>query len=229
MSGWSAERLGPEAGSPLVLVVHGGFWRARVDAASIAPLARALAGRGHAVWNLEYPRVGMTGGGWPGTAEAVAAALDAALAEAAGRPVAIVGHSAGGQLALWAAKGRQATAVALAAVSDLAAAAREGLGQGATVELLGAGPEEAPALYAAASPLERLPLGAPALLVHGEADGRVPVAQSRAYAAAARAAGDECELVELPGADHMELIEPAGPGWEALCRRLDSLNERSVR
>lgn len=229
MNGWNAERLGSGDGAPLVLVVHGGFWRARVSAESIAPLARALGERGHAVWNLAYPRVGDAGGGWPGTAEAVAAALEAALAEAAGREVAVVGHSAGGHLALWAARGRPVTAIALAPIADLAAAAREGLGEGATLDLLGAGPERAPALYAEASPRERLPLGAPALLVHGDADARVPVAQSREYAAAARAAGDECELVELAGVDHMALIEAGGPAWPALTQRLDSLRQRRER
>jgi acetyl esterase/lipase len=221
VSDWSAEKLGPGDAALLVAVVHGGFWRSRVDASSIAPLAAALAAAGHRVWNLEYPRVGEAGGGWPGTADAVAAALDALVAEAAGRAVAVVGHSAGGHLALWASRGRPlAAVVALAPVCDLAAAHREGLGEGAVEELIGAPPEAAPTAYREASPGERLPLGVPALLVHGDADPRVPIAQSRAYAAAARAAGDACDLVELPGVDHMALIEPDGPAWAAITARL---------
>jgi acetyl esterase/lipase len=221
VSDWSAEELGPEDAPLLVATIHGGFWRSRVDASSIAPLAGALAAAGHRVWNLEYPRVGEEGGGWPGTAEAVAAALDAQLEAAAGRPVAVLGHSAGGQLALWASRGRPVAAVvALAPVCDLAAAYRDGLGEGAAEEFIGAPPEAAPEAYLEASPGARLPLGVPALLVHGDADPRVPIAQSRAYAAAARAAGDEVELVELTGADHMALIEPDGPAWAPISTRL---------
>jgi acetyl esterase/lipase len=224
---WSAERLGPESAPLLVAVLHGGFWRSRVDAASIRPLAAALRAEGHHVWNLEFPRVGMPGGGWPGTAMAVAAALDAALDAAGERPVAVVGHSAGGHLALWAARGRQlAGVVALAPVCDLATAAREGLGEGAVAEFIGAGPEAAAATYAEASPLARLPLGVPALLVHGDADRRVPIAQSRAYAAAALDAGDDCQLLELPGVGHMAVIDPGGPAWVPITEHLNSLSGR---
>lgn len=230
MSAWSAEELGPEDAPLLVATIHGGFWRSRVDASSIAPLAAALAAVGHRVWNLEYPRVGEPAGGWPGTAVAVAAALDALLEAAAGRPVVALGHSAGGHLALWASRGRPiAGVVALAPVCDLPAAHRAGLGEGAVEEFIGAPPEAAAEAYLEASPGARLPLGVLALLVHGEADQRVPIAQSRTYAEAA-AAGDEVELVELPGVDHMALIEPDGPARPAidsgLRRFLDAAEER---
>ncbi|HEX3737373.1 MAG TPA: alpha/beta fold hydrolase [Solirubrobacterales bacterium] len=221
MSDWSAARFGPEDAPLLVATIHGGFWRARVDAASIAPLATTLAEAGHRVWNLEYPRVGEVGGGWPGTAEAAAAALDALLQTAGGRPVVVLGHSAGGHLALWASRGRPvAGVIALAPVCDLRAARRAGLGEGAVEEFIGAPPEAAAEAYLEASPGARLPLGVPALLIHGDADQRVPIAQSRAYVEAARAAGDEVELVELTGADHMELIDPEGRAWAPISGRL---------
>jgi acetyl esterase/lipase len=224
VSDWSAEELGPEDAPLLVATIHGGFWRSRVDASSIAPLAAALAAAGHRVWNLEYPRVGETGGGWPGTAVAVGDALDALLTAAAGRPVAVLGHSAGGHLALWASRGRPVAAVlALAPVCDLPAAQREGLGEGAVEEFIGAPPEAAAEAYLEASPGARLPLGVPALLVHGEADQRVPISQSRTYAEAARAAGDEVELIELAGVDHMALIDPDGPARPAIDARLAAL------
>jgi acetyl esterase/lipase len=224
VSDWSAEELGPEDAPLLVAVVHGGFWRSRVGASSIAPLAAALAADGHRAWNLEYPRIGEPGGGWPGTAEAVAAAIDALLGAAAGRPVAVLGHSAGGHLALWAARGRPvAGVVALAPVCDLAAAHREGLGEGAVEEFLGVPPEAEPDAYRAASPSARLPLGVPALLVHGDADPRVPISQSRAYADAARAAGDKVQLVEIGAADHMAMIDPSGPACEPVAKFLDGL------
>jgi acetyl esterase/lipase len=224
VSDWSAERLGPEEAPLLVAVIHGGFWRSRVDASSIAPLAAALAARGHRVWNLEFPRVGEPGGGWPGTAAAVGAALDALLETAAGRPVAVLGHSAGGHLALWAARDRPlAGVVALAPVCDLPAAHREGLGEDAVEEFVGVPPEAAPQAYLEASPGTRLPLGVPALLVHGDADTRVPIGQSRNYAEAARAAGDQVQLIELPGVDHMAVIEPDGPARAAIDARLAEL------
>jgi len=232
----------PERRWPVAVLLHGGFWRAQRTLELMRPMAADLALRGMAVWNLEYRRVGGRGGGWPGTLEDVAAGVDA-LAELTGpwpldlgRVVAI-GHSAGGQLALWAAARPglpagtpgagpavvPAAVVSLAGVCDLAAAARDGLGEGAAVAFLGATPGEAPDRYALASPLARLPVGARQLLVHGDADGRVPVGQSRAYAAAAAAAGDPVDLLELPGVDHMAVIDPASPAWTATAARLGPL------
>jgi pimeloyl-ACP methyl ester carboxylesterase len=108
-------------------------------------------------------------------------------------------------------------------VTDLEAGAREGIGEDAVVQFLSAGPEQAPRLYAEASPIRRLPLGTPSLLIHGDADQRVPIEQSRAYAAAALAAGDQCELEELAGVDHFELIDPGGRAWPLVAERLQQL------
>lgn len=213
----------------MVVFVHGGFWRARFGAETLAPLAELCARDGHRVFNLEYPRIGMPGGGWPGTANAVAGGVESAVRDAAGRPVVLVGHSAGGHLALWAAgessapERAPALVISLAGVADLEAAAEAGLGQGATVQLLGADPGTAPELYAQASPIRRLPLGTPTVLIHGDADDRVPVQQSRAYAEAASRAGDRCELHELKGVDHFAVIEPDGPAWPLIRSRLQAL------
>ena len=221
---WSAERFGDSDGPMVAVFVHGGFWRARWAADTIAPLARACAAADpHPwVWNLEYPRVGMVGGGWPGTAIAVRDALRAAVDAAAGRPVVVVGHSAGGHLALWAAAHHPVAAVvSLAGVCDLEEGVTTGIGNGAVLELLGAAPDSD--LYAAASPIARLPLGSPTLLIHGDADEDVPVSQSQRFASAARAAGDDCELHELPGGGHFEVIDPAGRAWPILSARLAAL------
>ncbi len=221
---WTAEQLG-DADGPLVTVfVHGGFWRARYAADTIAPLARACAATepGPWVWNIEYPRVGMPGGGWPGTALAVRDALGAAVLAAAGRPVVVIGHSAGGHLALWSAHEHPvATVVSLAGVCDLEEGVITGIGNGAVLEFLGADPESG--LYAAASPIARLPLGSPVLLIHGDADHTVPVHQSRLFDRAARAAGDDCALHELAGAGHFDVIDPGGPAWPILRARLTAL------
>jgi dipeptidyl aminopeptidase/acylaminoacyl peptidase len=138
--------------------------------------------------------------------------------------VTAIGHSAGGHLALWlAGTGRIAAAVSLAGVCDLAAAATDGLGGGAAVELAGGTAQERPEAYALADPLGRLPTGVPQLLVHGDADDRVPVEQSRRYARAAAAAGDRCELLELPGTGHFEPIDPRSAAWRDVVERLPPL------
>jgi acetyl esterase/lipase len=221
---WSAERLGAADGSPLVVFIHGGFWRARWDASTIREIARRSAVElGVAAWNLEYPRVGMDGGGWPGTGDAVREAVAAALVEAGaeGRPVALVGHSAGGQLALWAAAELPSVslAVSLAGVCDLRAAYDEDLGSGAVAELFGGRPPTAAEL-AFASPIERLPLGVRSLLIHGDADDRVPMSQSIRFAGAA---AGEAEFVQLRRAGHFDVIAPDGPAWPALSGALRAL------
>jgi acetyl esterase/lipase len=211
-----------EGAVPVAVLLHPGFWREQYTLETSQDLARDLARRGWAAWNVEYRRVGeVSEGGYPATLEDVAAAIDALrdldspldLAR-----VVSVGQSAGGPLALWAAT-RDAPAVPLAgAVSqagmpDLRAADRENLGDGAATAFMGGHADDMPDAYAAASPIERLPLGVPQLLVHGDADDVVPASQSTTYAEAARAAGDEVDLVVRPGEDHFVHMDPAGGAW----------------
>jgi acetyl esterase/lipase len=205
----------------VAVLIHGGFWRAAYDRTLMRPLARDLAGAGWTTWNLEYRRLG-DGGGYPQTLEDVAAGIDALAAlDVARERVVAIGHSAGGHLAAWAAT-RAAPAVALtgvvaqAGVLDLALGWELGLSGGVVGELLGGGPEEVPERYAAASPRARLPLGVPALLVHGDRDAVVPPRISREFAAAARAAGDDVVLHEQPGEEHMGHTDPANPMWAAV-------------
>jgi acetyl esterase/lipase len=212
-----AREGGPWAG---VVLVHGGFWGERWDRTLMTPLAIDLARRGYAAWNVEFRRVGQDGGGWPGTLEDVDNAVDALgdVPEVDPERVVAVGHSAGGHLALWLAARRSArvrlrAAISLAGVVDLERAHRDGLGDAAIARFLGGDPEEVPDRYAAASPASLLPLGVPHLLVHGARDEIVPVTLSRSYAEAARAAGDDAELVELPGADHFDVIDPQHEAW----------------
>jgi acetyl esterase/lipase len=230
----------PAADGPFaaVALIHGGFWRAGWDRTLLTPIARELASRGFAAWNVEYRRVGQAGGGWPGTFADVAAAVDhlAGLEAVDADRVVTLGHSAGGHLALWlAGRARAAAApggpprvrprgaVGLAAVCDLISGHADDLGNGAVGDLLGGGPADVPERYATSSPAALSPLGVPQLLVHGGLDEIVPAAQSRAYAEAARGRGDDVELVELPDADHFDVIDPGDAAWGVVIDRLPAL------
>jgi acetyl esterase/lipase len=210
---------------PCVVLVHGGFWRSGWDRTLMTPLAHDLARRGVAAWNIEFRRVGQEGGGWPGTFEDVAAAVDhlAKVEQVDTARVATCGHSAGGHLALWlAARHRLASGVGasprvrpLAAVSqggicDLERAWRDDLGDGAVEALLGPLAEGSERL-AAASPAALTPLDVPQLLLHGSEDDVVLLSQSRDYCARDPLA----ELLELEGADHFDVIDVDHEAWAA--------------
>ena len=197
-----------------MIVLHGGFWRPRYASDIMVAFCESLAGAGFAAWNVEYRRTG-----YPDTLEDVAAACRR-LTD--GGAVAI-GHSAGGHLALWlAAEGLVRGAVSLGGVCDLGAAARERLGNGAALELMGDARDED---WLRADPIRRLPTGVPTVLVHGTADDTVPISQARAYLDAARAAGDDCELVELD-CGHFEVIEPDSAAWPHVAAALRSVAGR---
>jgi acetyl esterase/lipase len=221
------------APAPLVVYVHGGFWQEQYDRAhaGAGPLANGLVAAGYAVAVPEYRRVGASGGGWPGTFDDIAAALDAVgkLAAPYGADpdrTVWVGHSAGGHLALWAAArhrlppgspwytGRSSAGiVSLAGCTSLGLCAEWGLGSGAAASLLGGTPADVPERYAAADPAALLPLGAPVTLVHGTQDLQVPLAMSHRYAAKAAEAGDRASVVELAGIEHFGLIDPLSAAW----------------
>lgn len=206
-----------------VVVIHGGFWRGRYTASLGRPLAAELAARGYTAWNLEYRRVG-GGGGRPATFDDVAAGIDRlADLDVDTSSVITLGHSAGGQLAVWAA-GRPdprvpvTGTIAQAGVLQLEVAARTGVGGTAVLELMGGTPDELPAEYAAADPFRAIPLAVPVLCLHSRADEDVPFSQSENYVAAA---GGSARLVETPG-DHYSMIDPATADWQLA---LDALKE----
>ncbi|HEX6491519.1 MAG TPA: alpha/beta hydrolase [Gaiellaceae bacterium] len=200
---------------PLAIVLHGGFWKATYNLIHTGHLCLALAGAGIASWNVEYRAVGDPGGDWPGAADDVARAVEFAQELATRFPleaerVVLVGHSAGGQLGLWAASRAGIPVVALAAVSDLRECAERGGPAGDVARFLGGMPAELPGRYAEASPLELLPLGVRQIVVHGDSGEDVDYGQSVRYA---EAAGDEAELVTLAGAGHFEPIDPLAREW----------------
>jgi acetyl esterase/lipase len=234
-------RLPPGPGPhPVMVLIHGGSWQARYGRVVMRGLVGDLVARGWAVWNIEYRRIG-NGGGWPHTFADVAAAIDH-LAEVPAaldlERVSILGHSAGGHLALWAAGRANLPAgapgfrdggprvaarrvISQAGVCDLAGAYVRWRG-GAARLLMGGGPDEVPECYAVGDPVRLVPLSVPALLVHGSEDRTVSIALSRSYARAAASAGGEVELVEIPGqaGGHRAHIDPRGAAWAAVAARL---------
>lgn len=246
-----AEVLSPPdgAGLPLVVVIHGGFWRHQYDRGHTAPQCAALAAEGYVVAALEYRRVG-GGGGWPVTCTDLATGLDALpdlVADLQGdlidpARVILMGHSAGGQLALWAASRHRLPAgapghrgtppplrgvISLAGVADLGWAVAAGVGDGAVEAFIGVPPEHDPeGRYALADPARLLPIGLRAICVHGGLDEHVPVDCAAAYVAAAVEAGDPAELRVLDWEEHFSLVTPGSAAWPHVLRSAADLLRR---
>jgi acetyl esterase/lipase len=209
--------------SPVAIVIHGGFWRNRYGLDYIVPVCEALTAVGIATWNLEYRRIGDSGGGWPGTFEDVSAGAEHLRSLSAEfnldlNRVVTVGHSAGGHLAFWLACEKKwiAGAVSLAGVLDLRRTWELGLSDNVVAQFLGGSPIELPARYNFASPLERLPIGIRQKLFHGTADTSVPYEISKKYAQAAKSSGDDAELVAFEGAGHFEVVDPRTKEFERI-------------
>lgn len=203
----------PEGPARVLLVVHGGFWKAAYDRRHTRPQARALADLGWVVATPEYRRVG-AGGGWPTTGDDVRRALDALPGLLARIGVGVgetwaMGHSAGGHLVLWLAGtgAPLAGVVALAPVADLDAAIALDLGDGATTALLGDhDPAEADPLRL----LDRRP-AYDVTVVHGSADDAVPLSQSLGVVARHPWIG-----LRRLDCDHMSLVDPTSPAWDTV-------------
>lgn len=222
--------LGQPAGKPigLVVLIHGGFWLQEYGADLMEPIAADLRRRGYATWNLEYRRVG-GGGGYPATFEDVAAGIDHVARLGIEAPVTVVGHSAGGHLAVWAASRSDRTpgarptvraenTIALSGVLDLRAADSEQLGQGAARVLMG---DASPGQLTYADPIQLVPAYGSISAVHARADQNVPLSQSRSYVDADLAAGGAAGLFPVPG-DHFDLIDPGSAAWAKVTDLLDA-------
>lgn len=219
---------------PVVIALHGGCWSADYNLLPISALCAAIAAEGFAVWNLEYRRLG-NGGGWPGTFLDVAAGADFLRTIATRhaldlKRVVTLGHSAGGQLALWLAARLRVphdsgvstphplgihAVLSLAGIADLAEGARLKLCGTACAELLGGTTAQRRDRLRSASPAALLPFGVPQRHIVGRLDKVVPVEYLERYIATA-ARNDDARLIVLDDAGHFEPVMPAGAAWEAV-------------
>jgi acetyl esterase/lipase len=240
---------------PVVIVIHGGFWRTHYSLDIMDDFSDDLTSKGLATWNIEYRRVGHVGGAWPGTFTDVARAVDHLKVVADSHPldlekVVTIGHSAGGQLALWVAARhklpehcelrtandplRLKGAISLAGVCDLALMQevhhipelRYGTNNNPSRNLIGGTPEEYPERYAQGSPIELLPIGVPQVLIHGSLDINVPIGISNRYEREAINAGDTVQFIELPTAEHFKVVDPKAKEWPVIVKAtMDLIND----
>ncbi len=233
---------------PVVVMIHGGCWQAAIANRTIMNYAAEdLRRRGIAVWNIEYRSVDRPGGGYPGTYRDVGAAIDRLAIEAphdqvSVKRVVVVGHSAGGQLALWAAARYKLPAgsalhwaapqpvsgvVDIAGIPDLKTDTATACGLKVLGQIAGAPSAARPDVYADTSPAALLPLGVPQVVIHGAQDVTVPPSIGQAYARAARAAGDTVAFHSPPGG-HVEEITPGQPAWEDAVASIQELIRKAA-
>lgn len=201
-----------------IVTVHGGFWRAKYDLGHAGHLCAALTAQGVPTVNLEYRRVGNEGGGWPGTLEDIRQAIRYLNQNATfevGRLL-VVGHSAGGQLAIAVAANETdvSAVVSLAGVLDLQRAYELRLSNDAVVEFLGGKPSQVPERYREADPMRlNVPTSTRQIIIHGSDDDVVPVTFSLDYVEKKKRAGENVRLLEIRNANHFDVIDPRSKAW----------------
>ena len=238
-----AEYWHPGTSEPaLVILVHGGCWSNEYGLDHIRALASKLKGSGYAVWSTEYRRVGDVGGGWPGTFEDIADSLNYTdkLSNINQHAKFVMGHSAGGHLALWVAaaghlplesplgkrmKTQIQGAIGLAPIADLAAYS---LGDNScevvTEKLMGGSAIDLAERYALGSPSALLP-SIDSILIHGEGDTIVNISQSQRYAASSSRAS----IIPLKGLGHFDMINPEGPVFDRIIEALVRLKPEATK
>src|SRR5688572_5493298 len=232
---------------PVAVVIHGGCWKKFADLKNTVPMSDALRKAGIATWNIEYRRVDNEGGGWPGTYRDIGAAIDYLRTIAPEhrldlKHVVLVGHSAGGHLALWAAARKRLDEssslymkdpLSVSAVVNLAGPGRlqtlqaehlqKVCGSVPVPQLLGGEIDQVPERLREGSPADMLPLGVPQILITGSLDWLIPPAFGEEYIELATKAGDRAELTVIEGAGHFEIIAPGTQAWPAVEKAVLSL------
>lgn len=233
--------------SQIVITIHGGFWQSKYGLEENDPIDKDLTRRGYATWNIEYRRVGENGGGWTGTFSDVIDAINhlSELEEChqldLSRMV-VLGHSAGGQLALWLASlnnqiqntnfGKALlvpikNVISLAGVTDLRKMweihFERGMDRSPVASFIGGTPQEVPERYRLASPIELLPMNVNQILIHGELDRHVPVDLSVEYHRRAIEQDKKVRLLVLPDVEHFKLIDPASSAWKSVTDSIETL------
>jgi acetyl esterase/lipase len=223
-----------EPAHPLIINIHGGFWRSAYGLDHAGHLCAALTAAGLVSANLEYRRVGNLGGGWPGTFDDIRSAYRFLLQYAAkykfdGTKIVVMGHSAGGQLALCLAAHEPGLTrvISLAGVVDLRQAYELHLSHDAVVEFLHGTPKETPDHYREADPMQLSIPQARQRLIHGSIDDTVPPEFSRDYVAAKQKLTDnkreDVRLVSIAGAGHYDLIDPRTAAWKEVAGTVSDL------
>lgn len=215
---------------PMLVMIHGGFWRAKYDLVHTGSLCAALTQAGFVTFNLEYRRVGNPGGGWPGSFEDVIAGYRYIYQRANDHNVdpkrtLVMGHSAGGQLSLCLAKHEPhlKAAISLAGVVDVRRAWELKLSNNAATEFMHGSPDTVPEHFHEGSPTEIAIPKVQQLLVHGAKDDIVPIEFSQGYVRTKKLQGEHVRLLELPDAGHFEVIDPQSSVWPQILKAIQSL------
>jgi len=232
---------------PVVILIHGGCWKADfATLRDLAPMADALKTEGIATWNIEYRRLSQSGSGWPGTYLDVSKSVDYLRSIATDKKldlsrVVVVGHSAGGHLAMWAASRLRLSSgsalyvkdpLPIRGVIDLAGTAdmeafiqfeQHGCNGAVVEEMLGGKPVDVPERYAQVSAIKMLPLRIPQVLIWGRDDDIAPISLGEKYTLAAKQAGDPVRLVSIPDVGHFEIASPLATTWPAVRKEIVAL------
>ena len=214
-----------------LVLLHGGYWQPGYGLDQLDAVANPMTDAGWATWNVEYRPIG-AGGAWPDPMTDVALAVDRLRREDLAERVVLLGHSAGGHLAVWAASRTDRTpggppevrpvgVISLAGVLDLTRAATASGSRTPVTAFAGGSPDEQPEHYALSDPTLLVPAGCPVWAVSAEHDQVVPPEQATSYVAAARAVGATAQLVSVPG-DHFTVIDPRAPSFPTIRRLIDS-------
>lgn len=234
----------PDGSIPLVVLIHGGAWKSQIGADVFVEFSRRLAERNLAVLNVEYRRVG-SGGGYPQTFADVASALDFIPEVGRANPAidlddaVVVGHSAGGQLAMWAGtrhqlednevgakpKYRPTSVVSLAGPLDMRTAVE--MGDHNIVQALGGTPDEVPDRYTSVDPIQNIDPKTPIIAMAGDADHIVPAVVSQNYVTAVKRAGGTGTFVMLPGANHVSIVDPSRPEFMRVLETVSKAAQRA--